>query len=340
VAQGDAPGPLDRLIDLLARGLDAVGLNGTRLRWRWNQRRRQLGEAGLRGEILWRSGQGRHKMCPECRALVPRSASKCSECNAALTQVRAPGYGRLLGNLLPQTSMATALILLVNGFWFLVLLIAQTTSGGPRGPLGGLLASFDGQLLVLYGSGVSWLTLGGETWRLITPIFLHAGLIHFFFNSYVLMQLGPLTESEFGTTRFWCVYLGCGLAGSAASQWLHQTYGGGVNTVGASGANLGLIGLLLAYGWRQGGARGEALRQGMVRYVIYIAIFSLLIRGIDHVNHAGGFVCGLLLGLVLRPGLPGRQATGAWQAASLAGVIAVLWAFYRVAVGVSALSGS
>lgn len=340
MGQGDAPGPLDRLIDLVARGLDAIGLNGTRLRWRWNQRRRQLGEVGLRSENLWRSGQGRHKMCPECRALVPRSAGKCSECNAALSQVRAPGYGRLLGNLLPQASMATALIVLVNGFWFLVLLLAQTKSGAPRGAFGGLLASFDGQLLTVYGAGTSWLTLGGEPWRLITPIFLHAGLIHFFFNTYVLMQLGPLTEAEFGTARFWCVYLACGLAGSAASQWIHQTYGSGVSTVGASGANLGLIGLLLAYGWRQGGARGEALRQGMLRYVTYIAIFSLLIRGIDHLNHAGGFVCGLMFGLLLRPGLPGRPGASAWQVASLAGVVAVLWAFYHVAVRASAVAGT
>jgi hypothetical protein len=97
---------------------------------------------------------------------------------------------------------------------------------------------------------------------------------------------------------------------------------------------MGMMGLLLVHGWRAGGARGEALRQAMLRYAMYIVIFSLLVRGIDHVNHAGGFLCGAALGLVLRAGaFRGRAEAAAWQAAALLGVLLVLVSFYEVAAG-------
>ena len=78
--------------------------------------------------------------------------------------------------------------------------------------------------------------VGGEWWRLITPIFLHGGLIHFLFNSYLLIHLGPLVEEIFGTYRYWVIYLCCGIAGSLFSQVPRF-----VNTVGASGAIMGLL---------------------------------------------------------------------------------------------------
>lgn len=153
-------------------------------------------------------------------------------------------------------------------------------------------------------------------------------MLHFFFNSYVLLQLGPIVEEEFGTERFWTMYLLCGIAGSAASQFARP-----VNTVGASGAIMGLMGLLLVYGWRRGGARGEALKAAMLRYAVYIVIFSLLVRGIDHINHAGGFVCGALLGLLVPPGpFRGRAEAVAWEIAAGAGALLVVYCFYRVAV--------
>jgi rhomboid protease GluP len=323
--RNDGPGGwLDRLVDWLASGLDALGLNGTRLRWKWNQRRARLAESGLRAEILWRSARSRHKMCPACRALVPRGASRCAECGETLASVRAPGIGRLLANVLPGVTAATSLILLANGFWFLMTLMAFMRSG--QG--GSLLGSFGGELLYRFGSGYSPATLSGEWWRIVTPVFLHGGILHFFFNSYVLVQLGPVVEDEFGTERFWVMYLLCGIAGSALSQFVQQH----VNTVGASGALMGMMGLLLVYGWRTGGARGEALRRSMLRFAAYILIFSLLVRGIDHVNHIGGFLCGALLGwIVPGGGFRGRAAATAWKTAAIAGVLLVLFSFYKVA---------
>ena len=97
---------------------------------------------------------------------------------------------------------------------------------------------------------------------------------------------------------------------------------------------LNLIGLLLVHGWRTGGARGTALRAGMTRYLVYILVFSLIAgAGIDHLNHAGGLICGALLGLVVRAGaFRGRGEAATWGGMAVLGVLLVLWSFYRVAV--------
>lgn len=326
----DRLSPLDRAVEVLARILTALGLNGTRLQWKWNQRRRRLAETGLRTEMQMRSARGRHKMCRSCRALVDRSARTCPECGTSLSDVRAPGVGRTLSNLLPGLSAATSLLMLVNGFWFLLMIIAQIKAGGASiSPFGG----FDGELMVGFGSGLSdphrlstGVIAGGEWWRLITPIFLHGGLLHFFFNSYLLVYLGPMVEQIYGTPRFWVIYLLCGIAGATTSQKLHV-----VNTVGASGAIMGLIGLLLVHGYRTGGVLGQSMKSLIIRLSIYTLILSFVFR-IDHLNHIGGFACGALLAMIVPHGAyRGRREALIWQVVSVAGVLLVLLAFYKVA---------
>jgi len=320
------PGLADRAVEWLAGAMDAVGLNGKRMLWRWKRRRERLGEAGLRTEILWRSAKGRHKMCRSCRALVPRGSKACPECGATLSDVAAPGVGRMFTNLFPGITAATSLIMLVNGFWFVMMVMAQIKAGGG-------LAGFDLELLIRFGAGRSRPVImpsgeitGGEWWRLITPIFLHAGLLHFIFNSFLLIQLGPIVESIYGTQRYWAIYLSCGIGGSMASQLPRS-----VTTVGASGAILGLIGLLLVHGWRSGSVLGQSMKQLTIRLMLYTLIMSFMFR-IDHFNHIGGFVTGALLALVVPHGESrGRGEQNLWQLLAMAGVALVLFAFYQVA---------
>jgi hypothetical protein len=100
--------------------------------------------------------------------------------------------------------------------------------------------------------------------------------------------------------------------------------------VGASGAICGLIGLLLAYSLRRGGA-GGGLRTSMTRTAIYLLVFSLL-PGIDLLCHAGGFAAGFAMGFVFRPGpIRSRAAAAAWNASLLLAVGLVLWSFWQVA---------
>src|SRR5207249_10816369 len=42
----------------------------------------------------------------------------------------------------------------------------------------------------------------GQIWRLVTSIFIHIGLLHLFFISYVLCIVDPQLEEWYGSTRF------------------------------------------------------------------------------------------------------------------------------------------
>lgn len=317
---------LDRLVELWARILDALGLNGTRVRWRWNQRRRDLGEASLRATMVVRSTRGAHKMCPNCRALVPRTARRCTECDASLAGVRAPGLTRVVAGLIPGATATTFFLLFANTLLFAVVLLlpVRLDAYDPGTPFSRLMG-FDSLSLIRYGSGYAGLTIPlAEWWRIVTPVFLHGGLLHFIFNSMALVQLGPLVEDEYGTERLAAIYVVCGIAGSAASQVLR-----GSHTVGASGALCGLLGLLLVHGWRIGGAYGQRLKSVMLQNVVLMIGMSLLPR-IDWMNHLGGFAMGCLMGMVAPSGPFRSRATEtiwqifAWLALGL--VLASLWA--------------
>jgi len=326
VNDNEGGGVLDELVALLARAMDAVGLNGRRVLWRWNQRKNRMAEQKQGASVMLRSARGTHKMCPSCRALVPRSARTCTECGASLTGVSAPGFGRVLAQIFPGATAATSLILLVNGFWFVMMIMAQIKAGGGGGL--GLLRAFGGQLLYRFGAGYGMAVLRGEWWRLITPIFLHGGILHFGFNSYVLLQLGPLVESEYGRERFWVVYLACGIAGNV----LATVFGPQTLVVGASGAIFGLVGLLIVHSGRRGGFGGRQLRSRLVQWAFFMFVISLM-PGISFAAHAGGFLGGLVLGWVVPPGeLRRRASIRAWDLVAIACALLVLFSFYRIAV--------
>ena len=330
MSDSEGPGFLDRAVDWLARTMDAVGLNGTRLRWRWNKRRRDIGEAGLRAQMFVRSARAPVKMCPQCRELVPRSAWTCPACGAGLSRVRAPGLTRLVSNLIPGATAATAMILLVNMVMFVVMLVAPPVVPDIE-PATGLsrLLSFDWRTLLRYGSGVSELTFNyGEWWRLITPLFLHGGLLHIAMNSWALISLGPLAEEEYGTERFTVIYVLSGVCGSILSQYV-----GGRNSVGASGAICGLLGLLLVHGWRRGGAYGMSLRNAMLQNTFLMLVMSFAWANvIDWRGHVGGLLGGAVCGLIFSSGsMRSRSAAFAWSAAAFATVAITLVAFYMMA---------
>ena len=315
---------------MIAHVMDAIGLNGTRMRWRWNQRRRDLGEAGFRVENLFRSARGRHKMCPSCRALVPRYVWRCSECGAGLAAVRAPGVGRLVSNVLPGATAVSGLIFLVNGLLFVFCLLAPFASADSdaSGSILSSLMRIDGRTLLRYGAGFGRLTFGlGEWWRLISPIFLHGGLVHIMFNSMMLLQLGPFVEAEYGTERFAFIYLTTGITGNLLAQYLSPR---GL-VVGASGALCGLVGLLLVFGARRGGAYGGSLKSLMAQNAVFILIISIL-PGISLLSHLGGFLGGCVLGAVVPWGpFRSRGTALVWETFTWVSVGIALYTFHQMA---------
>ena len=47
----------------------------------------------------------------------------------------------------------------------------------------------------------------GEIWRVITPIFIHYGIMHIVFNLYMFFQFGSLIENRYGTLKFGLICL-------------------------------------------------------------------------------------------------------------------------------------
>lgn len=81
-----------------------------------------------------------------------------------------------------------------------------------------------------------------QPWRLVTPIFLHSGLMHLGFNLMWLRQLGSQVESNAGTARFVVlVMVTAALSNLAQYLLFHPQFGG------MSGVNYALF----AYVWMQ-----------------------------------------------------------------------------------------
>ena len=72
---------------------------------------------------------------------------------------------------------------------------------------------------------------GKELHRLITPVFLHGGLVHLMMNCYSLSNIGPQVEQVFGPGRYLATYLASGVAGNLLSAVASPN-----PAVGASGA--------------------------------------------------------------------------------------------------------
>ena len=82
----------------------------------------------------------------------------------------------------------------------------------------------------------------GEWHRLVAPMFLHAGLIHFTLNMLALFFIGGPVESRHGTAETILVFLLTAIGGNIASALFMSP----LISVGASGGIFGLLGIYLA----------------------------------------------------------------------------------------------
>ena len=68
----------------------------------------------------------------------------------------------------------------------------------------------------------------GEYWRLLTPLFLHAGWGHFLFNSLALLQLGTIVENLWAKPVL-LIYFSAGLWGRSPACLCNQYDRGGAS---------------------------------------------------------------------------------------------------------------
>ena len=191
----------------------------------------------------------------------------------------------LLGLFIPSRRfLATPLLLDLNLLIFGLMVFSGVSASDPTG-----------RQLVQWGSNVSTLTLHGQPWRLLSCLFIHAGLTHLLLNMFSLWLLGLLVEDRVGPRRMLLVYLACGVGGGLASLWWHAD---GINSVGASGAIFGLYGLLLVLLIGKKLVLDKSDRRAMLGLVLYL-VFSNLLSGltgnVDNAAHLGGLATGLLV---------------------------------------------
>ena len=89
------------------------------------------------------------------------------------------------------------------------------------------------------GVGINFLISDGEWWRLLTPMFLHGGIMHLLFNMFSLFIFGPELEKIAGKARFLTIYLLSGIFANIATFFLQDPE---YASVGASGAIFGILG--------------------------------------------------------------------------------------------------
>src|ERR1700730_14991135 len=273
------------------------------IRWRYKLDR-------LRGQLagMFRSDpkQMRPQLCPACGTLAGATATKSHQCGASMRHSFAAA-SKSLRRWMPQTSPVTYAVLTICCVMFGLSMVITarmqgfaSPSGGPLGMLtnlGGIATQVNYRL----GASLPLAYNLGLPWRFITAIFLHGSILHIVFNMWVLMDLGPMVEELYGSTRYMFLFVASGAAGYLLSSAV------GNLSVGASGSLLGLIGVLLAATTGRKSLAAQSLRSALIRWLIYIGVLGLIMRGTDNFAHLGGLAAGHLLRRVVA----GRQPAAA-----------------------------
>lgn len=157
------------------------------------------------------------------------------------------------------------------------------------------LCGFGGVPDPLYNGDINQSPQPNQWFRFITPIFMHAGLVHIGFNLLLQLTMGKEIEKSIGPIRFFLVYMSSGIFGFVMGGNFAAT---GISSTGASGALFGIIALTLLdllYSWKD---RRSPVKDLMFILLDVVISFVLgLLPGLDNFSHIGGFLMGLALGI-------------------------------------------
>jgi len=143
------------------------------------------------------------------------------------------------------------------------------------------------------GVGVNYLVTDGEWWRLITPMFLHGGIMHILFNMFVLFVFGPELEKIMGKMRFVTMFMLSGIIANIATYILQEPY---YTHLGASGAIFGIFGAYGALVYYTKKSMPE-LRQIIIPIIAISVIMTFVQPNINVTAHLTGLITGFIIGL-------------------------------------------
>jgi GlpG protein len=135
--------------------------------------------------------------------------------------------------------------------------------------------------------------LSREMWRLITPIFIHFGLIHLLFNMLWLFQLGCMIEASRSSLYLLLLVVITGLISNVAQLYFAHT----IRFGGMSGVVYALAGFV----WMQGKynrAAGMALhpQSVMIMLIWLVVCYTGAVGPIANTAHLVGLITGVVWG--------------------------------------------
>lgn len=154
--------------------------------------------------------------------------------------------------------------------------------------------------LLQMGAKYGPLIKSGEWWRLITPIFLHVGIVHLLLNLLTQVTVGWSLEKTYGFYRIAPIYFISGVIGNIFSTVFIPCN----ISVGASGALFGFMGVLvvdLIQNWKH--LRNPVCNLLTMVITTLISFALGLMPYLDNWVHLGGFISGVLAGVILLPNL-------------------------------------
>jgi membrane associated rhomboid family serine protease len=131
----------------------------------------------------------------------------------------------------------------------ILLIVSLSFRGFAPLTINSMLGPYPQVLNTMQAKNTALIIVKGQIWRLFTPIFLHAGIIHLVSNLAMQLRIGLFLENSWGKTRYLLIYILAGIfAETASAVFLPESLG-----VGASGALMGVMGasvteLLLHWG--------------------------------------------------------------------------------------------
>ena len=132
-----------------------------------------------------------------------------------------------------------------------------------------------------------------EYWRLLTYGLIHIDFFHLMMNSLALSNLGQFVERLYGPKKLIMTLL-AGILMGALFVFVAQ---GNVLLVGISAGLYAILGLMVMYLFESGLIAQPAI-QGQLWRTLMINILINFVPNVSVLGHVGGFVAGVLLGLV------------------------------------------
>ncbi|WP_126448007.1 rhomboid family protein [Sulfuricystis multivorans] len=155
-------------------------------------------------------------------------------------------------------------------------------------------------MLYEWGANATSAVQSGQSWRLLTSMFLHGDVFHLVINMAALVSAGLIVERIYGHLLYTLIYFASGIVGSSLSlHFASQT----TVAVGASGAIFGVTGALFVAIFQHRKRLPNYFSKQMITslsfFITYSIIQSLTKTGIDTAAHVGGLLAGSALAHLL-----------------------------------------